>query len=514
MRTSKALRFFMIALSLCLFSLAAGAQARRNLSLARVGYNTLKTTVNPQGELKARIDAIDKELAAATRQGRTGEVRHLLAKGVVLLSGREWTDQLEFSSSLVLRTDAVIVDSSKPWTVRLEQIYQPKIDLAGSLTALASIYKPAEHPQAAALGDKVKDLTTIEGVGRDFMDGPLRMEVDLSGIADGMYVIKVELRLKEESLGDAALTVSLTHGLEQRLARIENDLKRVRGFEDLKAEVLYPSDRIKNINRGRLEMAGFDLEKELVRAETDLKSLKSKKNPFAGRTGDMVRHYLLAEAGEIMPYRVYVPTKYSGKEPFPLIIALHGLGATQDSFFDFYGKELPKLAEQHGYIVAAPLGYRVDGAFGVSLLRAPDDIAEVRKGEYSEKDVFQVLERMRKNYRIDEKRIYLAGHSMGAIGTWYLAAKYPDIWAAIAPFSGYGIPASVAKMKGIPAIVIHGDADPTVPVAGSRTMVEALKKLGVDYQYIEVPGGNHMNVVQPNFGAVLDFFDKHRKKAP
>ncbi len=514
MKKSKVLLIGMFVAALFLLSLAAVAQARRNLLVARVGYNTLKAVANPQRELKAKIDEIDKELSIATRQGRTGEVRHLLAKGVTLLSGRQWDDRLEFSSSLVLRSDAVIIDSSQSSSLRLEQIYQPKVELTGPLTAQTAIYKPAARPQAAVMGEKVRDLATIEGVGRDFIDDPLHIEMDLTGIADGTYVIRVELRRKEVPLGDATLAVSLARGLEQRLTRIGEGLKKVRGFDDLRAEVLFPSDRIRNINRGLIEMAGFDVEKELVRAEEALKLLKSRRNPFSGRTGDLERHYPFAEAEEIMPYRVYIPTKYNGKAPFPLIIALHGLGGTQGSFFDAYGKEFPKLAEQHGYIVAAPLGYRVDGGYGFSLLRASDDVAEARKVEHSEKDVIQVLERMKKDYKIDEKRIYLTGHSMGAIGTWYLAAKYPDIWAAIAPFSGYGIPANVAKMKGMPAIVIHGDADPTVPVAGSRSMVEALKKLGVDYSYIEVPGGNHMNVVQPNFGAVFDFFDKHRKNAP
>jgi predicted peptidase len=156
----------------------------------------------------------------------------------------------------------------------------------------------------------------------------------------------------------------------------------------------------------------------------------------------------------------------------------------------------------------------VDGGYRFSLFRSSDDLAQARKAECSEKDVLRVLELMKKNYKIGQKRIYLAGHSMGAIGTWYLAARYPDIWAAVAPFSGYGNPAAVEKMKGIPAIVIHGDADPTVNVAGSRAMVAEFKKRGVECQYIEVPGGDHINVVRPNFGAVYDFFDKHRRSAP
>ena len=44
-------------------------------------------------------------------------------------------------------------------------------------------------------------------------------------------------------------------------------------------------------------------------------------------------------------------------------------------------------------------------------------------------------------------------------------------------------------------------------------MVAAMQKLGVDYQYIEVPGGNHIDVVVPNLKAVFDFFDAKRKTA-
>ncbi len=48
--------------------------------------------------------------------------------------------------------------------------------------------------------------------------------------------------------------------------------------------------------------------------------------------------------------------------------------------------------------------------------------------------------RMKKHYAIDSDRIYLTGHSMGAIGTWHLAPKYPDVWAALAPLLSAGGP--------------------------------------------------------------------------
>jgi len=105
------------------------------------------------------------------------------------------------------------------------------------------------------------------------------------------------------------------------------------------------------------------------------------------------------------------------------------------------------------------------------------------------------------------------GHSMGGYGTWALAAAHPEIWAALGPISGGGNPANVEKFKSIPEIVVHGDADTVVPVNSSRLMVDAMKKLGVEVKYIEVPGGTHINVAGANMPAIFDFFDAHRKSA-
>jgi poly(3-hydroxybutyrate) depolymerase len=496
---------------LLLATASALAQARPNLALQRVIYNTMKTMAKPQGELKDKLDALDKEMAEAARAGRTGEVRHLLAKGTTLLAGREWTDALEFSNSLVLRAEEVCVDSSLPYTVRLEQIYAPQVQVSGPLTVRLTLHKLGRSQWGVQAGEKLKDLGQQDGVGRDLQDDPCRIELDLSGNEDGTYLLQAEILEKERSLGTSTLAIGLWKGLSEQLHSIETDLSKIEAFDSFRADVLYPLDHIRNVNRGRFEMGTFQVSAELEAAEDVLTSIKNGKDPFASRTGDMERHYFLEGANEIMPYRVYVPKMYNGKTAYPLIIALHGLGGTEDSFFDSYEKQVPKLAEEHGYIVAAPLGYRVDGFYGKILFGNPEDAGVKRKAEYSERDVMSVLELMRKNYRIDTSRIYLMGHSMGAIGTWHLGAKYPEIWAALAPFAGFGDPSGVARMKRIPEIVVHGDADPTVPVAGSRAMVAEMKKQGVQVQYIEVPKGNHMDIVVPNLGVVFDFFDKHRK---
>ena len=513
----KAIRAFLTAAVLCvLVPASALPQALTSLSSVRVSYNTRKATANPQGELKAQIDALDKEIAEAARFGRNGELRRLFAKGMTLLAGRPWTDIADYAGSLVVRSDRVAVDSTKPYTARLEQIYSPSIELSRPLTAHAVLRQRAAAGDAARPQDIAKDLGTFDGVARDLRESPFSMELDLQAVADGAYQLTVEVldngRESTPVIGSATLGIVVRKGLDEALTRLQSEAARA--TESVRAEIVYPIDRIRNANRGRIELRTFNLAADLAAAEAAAAAAKSGNDPFAGRTGDFKRHYLLEAAGEIMPYRVYVPTSYSGSRAFPLIIALHGLGATEDSFFDGYGKRVPELAEQRGYIVAAPLGYRVDGFYGFRLsASAQADPAGRRTLEFSEQDVMQVLQRMRQQYKIDENRIYLMGHSMGAIGTWSLGPKYPEIWAALAPISGLGAADTVVKMKHIPQIVVHGDADPTVAVGGSRTMVAKMKELGVEVKYIEVPGGNHGDVVVPNLPAIFDFFDTHRRPA-
>lgn len=488
------------------------SQALTSVTSLYVTYNTRKVTTNPTGELRARIDSVDRDLQVASRGGRTGEVRRLLAKGNALLSNRPWTDAADFNASLLLRSDRVVVESQKPYTVRVEQLYAPTIELTRALSARATLLA---RPASAASGQTpvvVKELGTFEGVSRDLRESPFSMDFDLRDVVDGRYTVSVELSDSTRVLGAATLGVVVRKGIDETVTTLERAAARAPAA--LRAEILYPVDRMRNVNKGKLELRTWDVDRDFAATDSITAVVKNGKDPFANRTGDMKRHYLLAAANEVMPYRLYVPSTYKSAKAIPLIVALHGLGATEDSFFDAYGRRLPELAEKNGYLLVAPLGYRVDGGYGWGVATPPVDVVARRSAELSEMDVMQVLAEVRKLYNVDANRIYLMGHSLGAIGTWKLAAKFPDVWAAIGAFSGQGAANSVQLMKHIPAFVAHGDNDPTVNVRGSRTMVEAMKANNVDFQYIEVPGANHTNMVEPNLPAMVQFFNTRAKGLP
>jgi len=383
--------------SIALLATPALAQSLPNLALARLSYTVKKRTVNPQGELKEKIDAVDRELAEATRLGKTGDVRRFLAKGMTLLNGTAWTDVLDFRNSLALRSDHVFVDTSKPYVVRLEQIYSPSIELQHTVTAHVTLRKPSAPAATLAgagaappSGEPVKDLGTFDEGSRDLRESPFEMELDLSTVADGPYQVQVEVLDGTRSLGSASLRIAALKGLDAAASRIETGAKGVP--ETMRADILYPLDYVRNVNLDREEMrpfSQFDLAKELANSEQVLASAKAGKDPFVGRTGDFKRHYFLEPAKEIMPYRLYVPPAYTAARAFPLVVALHGLGGTEDSMFSAFYKVTTE-AEKRGYIVAAPLGYRIDGFYGYTAAGGAG-----RRTELSAQDVMEVLRLVR-----------------------------------------------------------------------------------------------------------------------
>ena len=513
---SRVVRVLAVGLIACWPVGLAYAQALPNINSLQVRYNSQKTAAKATGELKAQLDEVDKAIAEARRAGNVAEHRRQIAKGMLLLDKQPWTPQADYRASLALRSERTVIDSSTPYAIRLEQIYRPTIELTPALTTKVTIRKrvpparagqPSPASDAAAL--QMKDLGTFDGVSRDLRESPYQMELNLNGVEDGAMVIQAEVFDGTTSLGATTLGVFVNKGLDTKLKTLETAAGTVP--VDVKDDVLFPGDYIKNVNRGRIELADFNVGAEIAKAEAIVAAARGGKDPFKGKAGDFERHYLLQGANEIMPYRVYVPKSYAPTKPSALVIALHGLGGNEDGFFDNYDKLPPQLAEQHGFLMAAPLGFRRDGFYG-SQMMSGGDVAAQRRGEYSEKDVLEVLRRMKAAYNVDESRIYLMGHSMGAIGTWALAAKYPQTWAALVAFAGTGRADDLApRMKDIPQFVVHGDADNTVAVSGSRNMVAKLKEVNANVTYIEVPGGSHTDVVVPNLARAFDFMAAQSK---
>jgi predicted peptidase len=244
-----------------------------------------------------------------------------------------------------------------------------------------------------------------------------------------------------------------------------------------------------------------------------------------GAKGFQERHYHLEKAGREMGYHLYVPRSYNATTGAPLVVALHGYGVNYAFFFSFV-QDLKALCEQYGFICVAPMGYSTSGWYGApmtvpgtpppgSRLPVPQtgpEQEQLLERELSELDVMTVLDIVRRDYKIDTKRTYLMGHSMGGFGTWFLGQRHSDQWAAIAPMSGInenGLKElDFGKLARKPVLVAVGEQE-TETVVASKKAVAALEAAGGEVIYLEIAGGTHGSMVAPSTARILEFFSRH-----
>ena len=202
-------------------------------------------------------------------------------------------------------------------------------------------------------------------------------------------------------------------------------------------------------------------------------------------------------------YQVFVPREFTRRKTWPVIIVLHGGGTYGSDGIrptdGGFGRVVRSSRDGFPAIVIFPQAH-ADGTPGWQL----------EGGEAA----MAALSRSIKEFNGDPKRVVLTGYSAGGNGTWSLAMRFPERFAAIVPICSFiskfkGVaskvdypalaPADVAdpyafiakRVSSIPVWIFHGDADKTAPVEGSRKMAAALKAIGANVQYTELPGVDH-----------------------
>jgi polyhydroxybutyrate depolymerase len=164
---------------------------------------------------------------------------------------------------------------------------------------------------------------------------------------------------------------------------------------------------------------------------------------------------------------VHVPSGYNAKTRTPLVLNMHGSGATAIDQELFSGMDA--AADADHFIVAYPQGLIPDGSGfdwnvpGEPLVggravpaHAADDVAFLTQ-------LVGVLEH---SYCVNPQRVYATGFSGGARTASQLACDAPNVFAAIAAVSGLRRPTPCPARRAVPVIAFHGTADPVDPYAG------------------------------------------------
>jgi predicted peptidase len=192
---------------------------------------------------------------------------------------------------------------------------------------------------------------------------------------------------------------------------------------------------------------------------------------------------------QTLPYRLFVPPTYDKRKQYPLVLWLCGAAGrgnnnlNQISLGNVIGTHVwttPENQANHPCLVVAPQCPDNETWSGAGAKPAPPLLLAL-----------EILNELQRRFRIDPRRLYVAGQSMGGFGTWAVISAHPEMFAAAIPLCGGGDETQAAQLTKIPIWAFHGAKDESVNVERSRSMIGAIRKAGGQPKYNEYPDEGH-----------------------
>jgi polyhydroxybutyrate depolymerase len=162
----------------------------------------------------------------------------------------------------------------------------------------------------------------------------------------------------------------------------------------------------------------------------------------------------------------------AGGGPLPVVVVLHGAGATAAWTLDETG--LAEAARRHGFLAVLPEGSRLDPARPPGFLVNPQVWNDASPHARSVADdvgfLDALLDELPRRYPLDRRRVYLAGFSNGAGLAFRYAAERSRRLAALAALAGYCWVPRPQPERAVPTLYLVGDSDPLVPLDGGEVV--------------------------------------------
>jgi tetratricopeptide (TPR) repeat protein len=196
----------------------------------------------------------------------------------------------------------------------------------------------------------------------------------------------------------------------------------------------------------------------------------------AGALAQKIAKETIVSEGKKRTYYLYVPKSVEPSTPVPLVVLLHG----SDHVGLSLAEKWDKLAEKEGFIIVAP-----DSADSSKWTVPADGPAFLH----------ELVDSIRTRYPINTKRVYLFGHSGGAVFALLMSLYESEYFAATAIHAGALPPEAtvlidLAKRK-TPIQIQVGTVDQFFPLKYVRTTRDVLNSRGFSVQLVEMPGHDH-----------------------
>lgn len=198
--------------------------------------------------------------------------------------------------------------------------------------------------------------------------------------------------------------------------------------------------------------------------------------PFnAGAASDKVVKEIITSQNKKRAVYLFVPESIKSGTPAPLLILLHGSGRNGLTLVDKW----KDLAAKEGIIVAGP------DSLNPQVWSSPTDGPDFLR---------DLVENIKSRYTIDPRRVYLFGHSGGAVFALYMSLLESQYFAATAIHAGaikQNDPAIAVAKRKTPIAIFIGTKDRLFPLEDVRRTRDDLNKQGFAVELTEMPGHDH-----------------------
>lgn len=191
-----------------------------------------------------------------------------------------------------------------------------------------------------------------------------------------------------------------------------------------------------------------------------------------------------ASSGVAFDNLVDVPADYDPARPWPVRVQLHGgiMRQNPEEGRRRRGNRIPGESQ----IVIQPFGWNE-----AAWWHAPQV-----------ENILTLVDRVKRQYNVDESRIYLTGTSDGGTGTYFLGMREPTLWASLLPLIGHiGVLSNpttgadgtlfMSNLVNKPFFVVNGMRDPLYPAARVAPYLESLQTAGVSLVFRPQASGGH-----------------------
>lgn len=215
----------------------------------------------------------------------------------------------------------------------------------------------------------------------------------------------------------------------------------------------------------------------------------------------LYKKYTLVQNGDSIPYRILLPENFDASKKYPLLIFLHGSGerGNDNEKQLVHGAKLflqEDIRKKYAAIIVFPQCSQKSFWSNTQFLfdgNGERNLFYVNGGEPSAamKMLVNLTNNLLVQYKIKKDQVYVAGLSMGGMGTFELVNRMPYTFAAAAPICGGANPSIAPNLKHTSWWLFHGDKDGVVPPSHSQKMFEAMKRAGVPVKFTLYPGVGH-----------------------